>query len=69
MNGVCEKLQISPSQLNALYTPCPVDGWRGEEVEALLRERFGLGDNALGEALVERGILTEEEGRWLDDLD
>lgn len=67
---VCATLALSESELNSLYVSDPVDGHAGTEVAQRLADRFGLDvAEPLGRQLAAAGILTEEEGRWLDDAD
>jgi hypothetical protein len=68
--AIAQKLGLSLDELNSLYTTFPVGGCVGAVVAQELRARYGLDeDERLGEALAERGVLTEAEGRWLDDRD
>lgn len=67
---VCQKLDLTTSELNALYTNCLVDGHSGIDVAARLRERYQIDDDQpLGAGLVDLGVLTLAEGEWLDDVD
>lgn len=68
--SVCTKLDISTDQLNSMYTAVPVGGWVGTQVAADIAQRFGLdASEPLGDQLAGLGVLTDEEGEWLDDAD
>ena len=68
---VREKLGLAPDELEALFgaVPHPVRGGPdGRLVAAEIRRRFGLPYHVpLGEALHEKGVLTQAEAAWLDD--
>lgn len=70
---ICSLLDISQSEASSLYVFCPVDGYVGREVAKDIATRFGLSLDepglSLGAELAARGVLTEEEGRWLDDTE
>lgn len=60
-----EVLQITESDLSAMYAVTTVDGM---QVAQEIRARFGLKDDGspLGSQLWEAGHLTEATARWLD---
>ena len=63
-------LGLDTEQLESLFVACPVAGWAGHEVAAELCQRFGLeADEPLGKQLWAAGVLTQAQGRWLDDED
>lgn len=63
-------LGLNTEQLESLFVACPVGGWAGHEVAAELCQRFGLeADEPLGKQLWAAGVLTQAQGRWLDDED
>ena len=65
---ILQKLDISADALNSMYATAPVGGFVGTEVARHLAERFDLDPSEpLGAQLAARGVLTEEEGAWLDD--
>lgn len=67
---IAEKLGYPGEAIESLFVACPVGGWLGTSVADEIRAKYNIPeDEMLGEALVDRGILTTEEGRWLDDED
>lgn len=73
-DSVCNKLQISSAELNSLFVVEPTINHLGGDpapsgraVETALRERFGLDDSDLFDALENAQILTAEETAWLRD--
>lgn len=70
------KLGLTAGQVNSLaavghhaeHAGGGTDGWTGEHVAAELAARFGLDvAEPLGMQLAAGGVLTVEEGEWLDD--
>jgi nitrate reductase beta subunit len=67
-DSIMAKLGLSEDELNSMYTAVPTGGYDGREVARRLREQHGIDeDETLGDGLVRLGILTEDEGAWLDD--
>lgn len=69
-------LDLHPDELEALASGVVVDGYIPESVAAKVRARFGLPEPApgeppepLGRELWRIDVLTEDEARWLDDVD
>jgi hypothetical protein len=68
--SVMSKLGIGQDELNSLYVTGPVAGFVGTEVAADLAERFGLDvSEPLGGQLAAKGVLTDAEAEWMDDVE
>ncbi len=68
--AVARKLDLSPEDLNTLYTLSPETGPEGRSIADRLCGRYGIPfEAALGAELAARGVLTAAEGAWLDDAD
>lgn len=64
-----QKLGISREELNSMFTAVPVSGFVGTEVVSRIasQHNIDLTTETLGAALAAAGVLTEDEGEWLDD--
>lgn len=67
---ICAKLNITIEQVISLYASDPFHGFSGHQVGNEINERFTLRPNEpMGYQLADLGVLTDAEGRWLDDVE
>jgi len=67
---IAQALGLTSAALEALASGAIVDAYDPRQVAEQVRTRFDLpADEPIDRELARRGVLTDAEGRWLDDVD